>query len=91
MEPKESVEKVPDARLGSNAEQFIRAKPEDFVSGQSQLPIGRYHIGVNLQGGFSFGKVVFPVGLDDDPLAVWEQEQEVPCVGAEAVGGGVEF
>jgi hypothetical protein len=78
MEPKESVEKVPDARLGSNAEQFIRAKPVDFVSGQSQLPIGRYRIGVNLQGGFFvFGKVVFPVDLDDDPLAVWDQEQEV--------------
>ena len=24
-----------------------------------------------------FGKVVFPVDLDDDPLAVWEQEQKV--------------
>jgi hypothetical protein len=69
MEPKEFVEEVCDPPIGSLTHQFIRAEAIYFIAGKSQFPVGRYHFGLGLQGGFFVdGKVVFPVHLDDDGL-----------------------
>jgi hypothetical protein len=84
MEPKEFVEKVSNPCLRSVADQFIRPEAVDFVSGQPQFPVGRHHIGIDLQRGFAvFGKVMLTVDLDDNPLTARKEEEKIHALARE--------
>ncbi len=49
MQPKELLEEIGDRRFGPLADQLIRSKPVDLISGEAQFAASRHHVGVDPQ------------------------------------------
>jgi hypothetical protein len=73
---KEAAGKLP-ARLAVH--QLLGTEAVDLVPGETECPVFLHHLRVALRGSSAVvaGVVLAAVDLDHDPLALWEQQQEV--------------
>jgi len=78
MQSKEFLEEISDPRLGALSDQLIRAESVDLVSGEAQLSVSGYHLGIDSQRRMAvLREVMLSVHLQHDALAPGEEEQEV--------------